>query len=151
MDLILWRHAEAEDGVPDSARRLTAKGQRQAERMAKWLARRLPGRPEMIVSPARRARETARALTRRFGTNRAVAVGAAARTVLKAAGWPGRGERIVVVVGHQPALGEAAALALGGRSAPLGLKKGALVWIESRTRDGRTQVVLRAAMSPDLL
>mgnify|MGYP003693557069 CR=1 FL=1 len=26
MDLILWRHAEAEDGSPDLARELTAKG-----------------------------------------------------------------------------------------------------------------------------
>lgn len=151
MDLILWRHAEAEDGAPDSERRLTARGRRQAARMAKWLARRLRARPVMIVSPAQRARETARALARRFGTHEAVDVGAGARAVLRAAGWPADDGRIVVVVGHQPALGAAAALALGGRSAPLGLKKGALVWIESRTRSGRAQVVLRAAMSPDLL
>lgn len=151
MDLILWRHAEAEDGAPDRARKLTAKGRRQASRMAKWLAKRLPGRPETIASPAKRAQQTARALTRRFDARKAVDVGAGARSVLKAAGWPGGDERVVLIVGHQPALGEAAALALGGKSAPLGLKKGAMVWIESRTRDGRTEVVLRAAMSPDLL
>ena len=33
MDLILWRHAEAEPGEPDLGRRLTAKGLKQAERM----------------------------------------------------------------------------------------------------------------------
>jgi phosphohistidine phosphatase len=151
MDLILWRHAEAEDGVPDSARKLTAKGRRQAERMAKWLAKRLPARFDLIVSPTRRAQETARALARRFESDKAVDVGAGARAVLRAAGWPAGQERIVVVVGHQPGLGAAAALALGGRSAPLGLKKGAVVWIESRKRDGRMEIVLRAAMSPDLL
>jgi phosphohistidine phosphatase len=30
MDLVLWRHAEAEPGEPDMGRRLTAKG-RQAD------------------------------------------------------------------------------------------------------------------------
>ena len=39
MDLILWRHAEAEDGVgkPDTERELTKRGRKQAERMAEWL------------------------------------------------------------------------------------------------------------------
>ena len=36
MDLILWRHAEAEPGEPDLGRRLTAKGHKQAERMGEW-------------------------------------------------------------------------------------------------------------------
>ena len=34
MDLILWRHCEAEPGEPDLGRRLTSKGLKQAERMA---------------------------------------------------------------------------------------------------------------------
>lgn len=33
MDLVLWRHCEAEPGEPDLGRRLTSKGQKQAERM----------------------------------------------------------------------------------------------------------------------
>src|SRR5436190_21449722 len=37
MDLILWRHADAEPGEPDIGRRLTAKGLKQAERVAAWL------------------------------------------------------------------------------------------------------------------
>jgi len=151
MDLILWRHAEAEDGALDGARKLTPKGRRQAARMAKWLAKRLPARPRLIVSPANRAQQTARALARRFETSESLDVGAGAQTILGAAGWPGDDGRVVIAVGHQPGLGEAAALALGGKSAPLGLKKGAIVWIESRTRDGGIRIVLRAAMSPDLL
>ena len=43
MELILWRHADAEPGDPDLARRLTSKGQKQAERMAAWLGPRLSG------------------------------------------------------------------------------------------------------------
>jgi phosphohistidine phosphatase len=42
MDLILWRHAEAEPGEPDHGRRLTAKGIQHAERVAEWLDRHLP-------------------------------------------------------------------------------------------------------------
>ncbi len=42
MELILWRHAEAEDGTHDSERKLTAKGIKQAARMAKWLRARVP-------------------------------------------------------------------------------------------------------------
>jgi len=37
MDLILWRNAEAEEGARDLERRLTAKGRRQADRIALWL------------------------------------------------------------------------------------------------------------------
>ena len=45
MDLILWRHAEAEDvedGSEDLARALTPRGEKQAARMAAWLDRQLP-------------------------------------------------------------------------------------------------------------
>jgi phosphohistidine phosphatase len=42
MDLILWRHAEAEEGGPDLERKLTPKGRKQAKRVAAWLLQRLP-------------------------------------------------------------------------------------------------------------
>ena len=44
MDLILWRHAEAEDaaeGQGDLDRVLTSRGEKQAARMAAWLDRQL--------------------------------------------------------------------------------------------------------------
>jgi phosphohistidine phosphatase len=44
MDLILWRHAEAEDGLPDLERRLTPRGQKHAARIAQWLLQRLPAK-----------------------------------------------------------------------------------------------------------
>ncbi len=65
MDLILWRHAEAHpqrDGQTDLERALTAKGERQAERMAEWLNRRLADSTRILVSPALRTQQTARAL-----------------------------------------------------------------------------------------
>ena len=147
MELILWRHAEAEDGSPDSARKLTARGRRDAERVAKWLAKRLPGKPRVLASPARRAQETASVLARHFETHAALDVGAAPQAILDAAGWPRTDDRPVVIVGHQPSLGAAAMLALTGKAAPLELGKGALVWLEAR--DG--EILLRAAIAPDLL
>lgn len=147
MQLLLWRHAEAASGAPDEARRLTARGKRQARRVAKWLRRRLPQDARVLVSPAVRAQRTARELTRRFETSDAVGLAASAPALLAAAGWPDAAERTVVVVGHQPTLGEAAALALTGRVEPWTLAAGALVWIESR--EGAAPL-LRAAITPDL-
>ncbi len=63
MNLVLWRHAEAEDGVPDEARKLTAKGHRQAAAMAAWLDAQLPASRRVLVSPAQRTRETAAAFS----------------------------------------------------------------------------------------
>ena len=42
MDLLLWRHAEAEDGFPDSKRKLTARGEKQAAQIAEWLKKHAP-------------------------------------------------------------------------------------------------------------
>jgi phosphohistidine phosphatase len=151
MELILWRHAEAEEGEPDAVRALTAKGRRQAKRVAKWLARRLPEGTRVIASPARRARQTARALAREVETLPEAAVGADPKKLLRAVGWPQGEARAVVVVGHQPTLGEAAALALAGTRASIALKKGAFVWLAWRRRAGRGEVTLRAAASPGLL
>ncbi len=149
MNLILWRHAEADKGVPDSARRLTLQGQRQARKIARWLAKRLPEGTIVIASPARRAQETAAALVRRFETHAALAMSSEARAILEAAGWPGESGRTVVLVGHQPLLGSAALLALSGRPGALELAPAALVWLESRS-GASEEGVLRAAIGPDL-
>lgn len=150
MDLILWRHAEAVDGMPDIKRELTRKGHKQARDMAAWLRPRLPGSVSVIASPAERALQTAGAFTHDFIVNGSIAPGASAQTVLDVVGWPDAVEP-VVLVGHQPTLGEAAALLLTGKPLPWSIKKGAVWWFRRRARDGYAQVVLRAVMSPDLL
>ena len=61
MELILWRHAEAEIGEPDAGRVLTAKGHKQAWKMAEWFDANLPDRCRILVSPATRAVQTAEA------------------------------------------------------------------------------------------
>ncbi len=84
MDLILWRHAEAEPGEPDLGRRLTAKGIQQAERMAKWLDRHLPATTRILTSPADRAEQTAHALKRKYR----VVPGARAGRARRPRSWP---------------------------------------------------------------
>lgn len=150
MHLILWRHAEAIDAAPDLERELTRKGHRQARRVAAWLNQQLPSRVRVISSPARRAQQTAIALVDKFEIVESIAPGASANTILKATGWPDA-RRSVVLVGHQPTLGEAAALILAGKTLPWSIKKGAVWWFTHRLRDGKPQVLLRAVMSPEML
>lgn len=150
MDLILWRHAEAVDGVPDMERSLTDKGVRQALAMAAWLRPQLPKRWRLISSPARRTRQTAEALSKDVKLVPEIAPGASYPSVLAAAGWPDA-DGAVVVVGHQPTLGETAAALLADRDMSWSVRKGAVWWISNRTRHEEAQVVLRAVMSPDML
>lgn len=150
MDLILWRHADAEDGMPDEARKLTSKGEKQAERMAAWLKSRLPRDTRVLASPARRAQQTARALTESFKTVKDICAGADATAILVAAGWPDA-KGAVVIVGHQPALGRVAALLLAGAEADWRVKKGGVWWLSNRVRQDETQTVLRAVVSPEFL
>ena len=150
MDLILWRHAEAADGLPDIKRELTQRGHKQARDIAAWLRPRLPESVIVIASPAERARQTASALTHDFTVAGSIAPGASAQAVLDAAGWPDA-EGSTVLVGHQPSLGEAAAILLAGKKLPWSIRKGAGWWFRQRVRDGHEQVALRAVMCPDLL
>ncbi|HJW12242.1 MAG TPA: phosphohistidine phosphatase SixA [Albitalea sp.] len=152
-DLILWRHAEAHvarEGQDDLERSLTAKGERQAQRMAEWLNQRLAHSTRILVSPALRSQHTAQALGKSFKTVAAIAPGASAEAVLKAARWPDAAEP-VLVVGHQPTLGIVAAQLLAEQALPWALKKGAVWWLRSRDREGGSQVVLQAVQSPDCL
>ncbi len=146
MELLLWRHADAEQGHPDSARRLTTRGIEQAAATARWLAERLPKNYRLIASPATRAQQTAEALGKeRIETEPRVGVGASAADILKAAGW-GRDSGTVIVVGHQPTLGQAAALILSGDPADWQVKKSAVWWFSERAGEVR----LRAVFDPKL-
>ncbi|MEW5771851.1 MAG: histidine phosphatase family protein [Pseudomonadota bacterium] len=150
MDLILWRHADAQDGSPDLDRPLTAKGRKQAEEMAKWLRARLPEDARVMASPALRTVQTVAALDRAYEVVDALAPGEDAARLLHAAGWP-QAKGTVLVVGHQPTLGEVASLLLFGETRGLSLKKGGLLWLTNRVRGDLPQTVLKAAMTPDLL
>ena len=150
MDLILWRHAEAEPGEPDLGRRLTSKGLKQAERMAEFLERHLPDTCRILVSPADRAQQTAQALKRKFKTVPELGTGAAVSAVLTAANWPESREP-VLIVGHQPTLGMVASFLLSGEEANWAVRKGAVWWLSNRVRDGGSAVVLKVVLGPDFV
>ena len=154
MNLILWRHAEAEDAEPDLGRRLTPKGRKQAQAMAKWLHARLPERHLVLVSPARRTRETADALETDYRVDERLAPDADVAHYLAACEWPSGpdGSRgTVLIVGHQPLIGRLASLLLSGEERDWSVRKGAVWWLSARDRDERNQVVLRAVVTPEMV
>ena len=150
MDLLLWRHAEAEDGVDDLKRRLTLRGEKQARTMAKWIREHQPKDLRIIVSPAVRTQQTAEALKMPFETQRKIGPEACVSELVAASGWPQAGGA-VLIVGHQPSLGRLASLLLAGHEAEWTIKKGALWWLTNRVRRGETQTVLRAVIPAELL
>ncbi|MEW5783129.1 MAG: SixA phosphatase family protein [Pseudomonadota bacterium] len=153
MDLILWRHAEAEDasvGLPDAKRRLTPRGDKQAHVMAKWLRAHLPKKTRILVSPTTRTQQTAHALALPFEIEPKIGVGADTADLLAAAQWPEH-SGAVLLIGHQPTLGRLAALLLSGVEADWSFKKGAVWWFTKRSREGRDQTVLRAVVNPEML
>ena len=150
MDLILWRHCEAEPGEPDLGRRLTSKGLKQAERMAQWLDSHLPDTCRVLVSPADRAQQTALALQRKFRTVPELAPGAAVAAALAAANWPDSREP-VLIVGHQPTIGAVASFLLSGEEAYWSVRKGAVWWLSNRAREGGAAVVLKVVVGPDFV
>jgi phosphohistidine phosphatase len=149
MDLILWRHAEAEDGEPDATRALTAKGRKQAMKMAGWLDHKLPSGCRILCSPARRTVQTADALGRKYRIHADLGVDGSAQRILELANWPA-GREPVLLVGHQPLLGRLAALLVHGVEADWPIRKGAAWWIAQRERNGQPQVYVKAVMSPEL-
>ena len=152
MDLILWRHAEAEDARPgqrDLDRALTSRGEDQAVRMAGWLNARLPEGSRILASPARRTQQTAQALGRPSETLAQLAPDSPLEPLLQASGWP-RGAGTVVLVGHQPTLGRLAALLLAGQPQSWSIRKAAVWWLRSRDREAG-DVLLLGVQSPEQL
>lgn len=150
MDLILWRHAEAEAAAPgmtDSGRNLTARGRKQAKQMADWLlGQRLP-KLSVVASPTKRTLQTADALGRHYQINRKIGPGAGAADLLAAANWPDESGAIMLV-GHMPGLGRLAALLLSGGEADWTIKKAGIWWFSNRVRHDETQTILRAVANP---
>jgi phosphohistidine phosphatase len=150
MDLILWRHAEAVDGYPDEERRLSHKGIQQANSMAAFLSPRLPSQTRILVSPAIRAQQTASALTKKFTTEAALDTHTSPQAVVSACGWPASNEN-TLLVGHQPWLGQVAALLMTGTPDYWSVKKGSIWWFSHREREDEQSTILRLVISPEQL
>jgi phosphohistidine phosphatase len=157
MNLILWRHAEAEDvasplriqRATDLQRELTPRGHKQADKMAAWLRPRLPEGTLVLASPAVRTQQTARALTEQFQTLPALAPGADVSEILSALDWPSNAN--LVLGGHPPWIGRVASLLIAGTEMDWSVKKAGVWWLSRRVREDEAQTVLRAVMNPDML
>ena len=150
MDLLLWRHAEAEDGFPDETRKLTARGEQQAKQMAKWINKHAPKELRIIASPATRCQQTAQALGRAFETDTKLGTDSNASALLAAAGRPDSNHhkpsgKAVLIVSHLPTLGQTAALLLSGSEAGWAIKKGALWWFQGRWTNQLFETILYLA------
>ncbi|MEY4447010.1 MAG: Phosphohistidine phosphatase SixA [Pseudomonadota bacterium] len=153
MDLILWRHAEAFDaleGQEDLSRTLTPKGEKQALRMGQWLDRQLPEGVRVMSSPAIRCEQTVKTLGRKVKYKSDLSPDATLDDLLSSVGWPDS-KMSVLVVGHQPVLGQAIAYLLGIPTGESSVRKGAVWWLRSRVRDGQTQTVVVSVQTPELL
>ncbi|MBP9713275.1 MAG: histidine phosphatase family protein [Sterolibacterium sp.] len=183
MDLLLWRHAEAEPARPgqtDLERRLTHHGEAQARRMAHWLKKRrarceiaddanhaphttLADELHLIVSPATRCQQTAQALTNTYTTANALKPSAVIDDILplihphQRSSQNPRQHNTLLLVGHQPWLGQLAARLLSGDANPQHaaeweIKKAAVWWFSLRISDDHNfqQVRLRCVMPPEM-
>ena len=153
MDLILWRHAEAvepEAGQADLTRPLTRRGEKQAIKMAAWLERQLPDTTRIWVSPARRTQQTAAALGRKFKLTEALSTQASVKQLLELTQWP-LGQGTVLVIGHQPTLGQTLSQLLGLSAGECAVKKGAVWWVRHRERDSEAQTVVVTVQTPELM
>ncbi|PIE45593.1 MAG: histidine phosphatase family protein [Gammaproteobacteria bacterium] len=133
MQIILWRHAEADDNYRrDLSRKLTPKGHRQAQTTARWLRNYLPDDYLLVSSEASRAKQTAQHLSkplidRRFNPgSRAKHVEQALKSLLNTHVRP------IVLVAHQPFLGQVASLFVRGDSMNQPVKKSGVYWLQSR-------------------
>ncbi|MDE2617650.1 MAG: histidine phosphatase family protein [Burkholderiales bacterium] len=153
MDLLLWRHAEAHEAPPggdDLARALTPRGEKQAARMGAWLDRQLPEGARILASPARRTEQTAMALGRKYKLREELGPDATVEQLLQTVQWP-EGRGVIVVIGHQPVLGQTIARLLAIHGSECSVKKGAVWWLRHRLRDGASQTTLVSVQSPDVL
>lgn len=153
MELILWRHAEAHDakeGQDDLERALTPRGEKQAARMSAWLERQLPQGLRVVSSPARRTEQTAQALGRKYKLRAELLPDGTPTDLLELVQWD-KGNGAVLVVGHQPLLGQTAAHLLGLGQEACSIRKGAVWWLRRRQRLENNQTVLMAVMCPEFL
>jgi phosphohistidine phosphatase len=158
MDLILWRHAEAEvapEGGDDLSRALTKKGERQAVRMAAWLDRHLPESTRVLVSPAVRTQQTVAPLGRKFKLRDELVPETSVADVMALLKWhPEAGPQLkgaVLLVGHQPYLGQLVAKLLGMHEDICSVRKGGVWWLRTRVRDGQPQTVLLTVACPEFI
>jgi phosphohistidine phosphatase len=127
--IYLLRHGDAEEGDgDDDARRLTAKGERQARAAGRALAALGADLDACLTSPKLRAAETARLACEPLGLEPEVAEELRGGGFDSLALAAGRGD--VLLVGHEPSLSDEVARLTGGR---VKLRKGGIAIVDGST------------------
>lgn len=148
MDLILWRHADAEDGEPDLNRCLSKKGKRQAKHVAQWLREHLEAEHCRVwASQAVRSQETAAYFSGNFMVFPELNPDSSPAQLLPLMQQHAGEHEVLLMVGHQPWLGQFAAQLSCGVEASWSLRKGAFFWLQENAPFWR----LHAALCPSLL
>lgn len=154
MDVILWRHAVVLPvSAPDLERQLSENGHLQAAQTAAILNSHLPKQCRIIVSPAKRAMQTASALGREFQVVEELAPGASHTDIIKAIGWKTEGElldEVVIVVGHQPTMGMTISELLYGYQKDFAVNNSYAYWLSQKMEDGKLKTFLRGIAKPEL-
>ena len=157
MELTLFRHGIAEDQGPDgsdASRRLTEEGVTRTTACAKGLATILEKPDVILTSPKARARATADILGKQFGLEpqvEDVIADGVAQDVLDMLST--RPEYAVMIVGHEPILSGAIAIALSMRGGSLiNMKKAGcahltISWSPSKV----TRSILHWHLTPKIL
>jgi phosphohistidine phosphatase len=154
-DLILWRHAEAEDvsaSGKDTDRALTARGRKDAAKMAKWLDKHLPADTVVLCSPAKRCQETAAALSvlnqDKIKTEDFLSVESNVERIAFA--LPSYySAKALLLVGHQPNLGLLIVKLLGLHQSAGVVKKGSVWWLRQRLVGGDLKYYIYAVQQAD--
>lgn len=151
MKIILWRHAQAEEGHDDLARELTLKGHRQAAKMAAILRKKLPENFRLWVSEAMRSQQTAAHLGGNFEVLSALNPEIMADTLPQLLQGIHDNDT-VVIVGHQPWIGQLCAYMLNrcwhSENNDWSVKKGSFWWFESKLVEGEFHSKLISVMTP---
>ena len=90
------------------------------------------------------------ALRSDFVTHNEIGPGAGVESILTAANWP-NAQGAVVIVGHQPTLGEVASYLVPVIPPGLRVKKGSVWWIRYQEKDNIIEPVLHSVIYPDML
>lgn len=158
-NLILWRHADAEEliiGSKDTDRALTKSGRKDAAKMAKWLNQYLPDNVEMLCSPARRCLETVATLQQlnqhqsKYDVKIAEFLSVDSSVALMTQHiLNDDSSKTILLIGHQPNLGLLIAKLLGMNEGACVVKKGAVWWLRQRFIEGKSQTYLFTVQHPD--
>jgi len=143
MDLFLWRHADALEGISDFERELSPFGHQQAEKAAEWFRKNAPSGLRILVSPAVRTRQTAAHFCedeKNIELCTPLYENAPVKKILDILGWPDLPSP-ALIIGHQPQIGMLADLLLAGVHRPDSFRKGALWWLRSIPGQNSTQLV----------